>query len=72
MYSGSTVDSSITVTYSGSGLTATVVFTIETSEVFISKNLKLGCIISENSDTVFSSNSIQFTVNPCFTEINPS
>ena len=64
MYSGTTLDSSISVTYSGSGTTATVVFTINTSSAF-AKNLKLGCVISENSVIVYSSNTIAFTVNAC-------
>ncbi len=72
MYSGSTVDSSVTVAYSGSGTTATVVFTIDTSVAF-TKNLNLGCVISENSATVYSSNTITFTVNACNPiGINPS
>ena len=64
MYSGTILDSSVLVTYTGSGATATVVFTIDTSTAF-TKNLNLGCVISENSSKVYSSNAIAFTVNAC-------
>jgi hypothetical protein len=64
MYLSTTLDSSVTVIYSGTGTTATVVFKIDTSTAF-TKNLNLGCVISENSVTVYSSNTITFTVNAC-------
>ena len=64
MYLSTTLDSSVTVIYSGTGMTATVTFTIDTSTAF-TKNLNLGCVISENSVTVYSSNTITFTVNAC-------
>jgi hypothetical protein len=63
MYLGTTLDSSVTVDYiyTGSGSTATVVFKINTSFVYITKNLNLGCVISGSTTTVYSSNTIAFT-----------
>ncbi len=54
----------MTVAYSGSGLSATVVFNIDTYQSF-SKNLNLGCSISGSTNIAYSSNTIAFTVKPC-------
>jgi len=72
MYKGTTLDSSVTVSYSGSGSTATVIFKISTSSPFATKNLNLRCVISGTTTPVYSSNAIAFTVSPCFTEVIPS
>ena len=73
MYVGTTLDSSVSVIYAGTGSTATVVFKITTSSSFSAKNLNLGCTISPTSSIVYSSNTIAFTVSPCtLTGINPS
>lgn len=44
MYSGTAIDSSVSVVYAGTGTSATVIFTINTSTAF-NKNLNLGCVI---------------------------
>ena len=67
------LDSSVLVVYSGSGSTATVVFQIDTSSSFATKNLNLRCVVSGSTTSVLSGNTIAFTVNPCtFTVVNPS
>ena len=60
MYSGTSKDNSVTVIYTGSGSTATVVFKIVTSSSFLTKNLKLGCSFSGSTNVTYSSNSIAF------------
>jgi hypothetical protein len=65
MYSGTTLDNSVTVIYAGTGLTANVVFKIDTSSAFSSKSLYLGCYISGSTNIAYSFNSIAFKVNGC-------
>ena len=73
MYAGTNLDNSVSVTYSGSGSTATVIFKIGTSSSFATKNLNLGCVISGTSTFVYSSNTIALTVNGCsYTNVVPS
>ena len=72
MYSGTTLDTLVTVSYSGSGSTATVLFKIDTASSFSSKSLYLGCSFSGSTNIAYSSYSIAFTVNPCtLTGISP-
>ena len=72
MYAGTVLDSSVSVLYSGTGSSATVVFSIHTSSIFATKNLNLGCVISGTSTRVYSTNTIAFTVKSDLTGINPS
>jgi hypothetical protein len=65
MYSGTALDTSVSVVYTGTGSNAYVVFEIDTSSSFSTKNLKLGCSFSGSTSTTYSYNSIAFTVNPC-------
>ena len=61
MYNGVTRDSSVKVSYSGAGPTATVVFKIQTSSSYTNKNLNLGCKIS-STEIAYSINVVAFTV----------
>ena len=64
MYDGINQDNSVSAFYSGTGSTATVVFSITTSSP-LSKNLNIKCTISGTTTTISSTNSISFTVNSC-------
>jgi hypothetical protein len=73
MYAGTTLDNSVAVSYSGIGSSATVVFNINTLSTFATKNLYLGCLISGTSTTVYSTNTVAFTVIGCtLTGLNPT
>ena len=64
MYLGATLYTSVTVTYSGTGSTATAIFNIDTSLPFTA-NLNLGCNFLGSSNIALSTNTIAFIVNPC-------
>ena len=46
------LDSSVSVVYTGTGSTATVVFQINTSSSFATKNLNLVCVVSGSTTSV--------------------
>ena len=72
MYDGTNIDNSVTIVYTGSGLTATLIFNIDTSSPFSNKYLKLGCQLPGTTTIVYSSNTLAFTVTPCIlTGISP-
>ena len=78
-----TINSKISGAYSGTGSAATVTFTMDTSSMYSLTPLYLSCTVLAAAATsggtcaitqfyVFSSNSITFSVNSCYTALTHS